>query len=87
MTPVEDIREQIKEIADRSLVVGVGGEFVSDEGIDELCILFSTLLDGLVMEERAWHRSHMIPEDEVIGYNNAVEEINSKIATLKAYLK
>lgn len=41
----KDIRERVKEAADNNMVAGVGGEFISDEGIDSIINIFKEYIE------------------------------------------
>jgi hypothetical protein len=105
MKPVEDIREKIEAIVgiehDEQCWFNYGKDCkgclsssVSKDDIEELCNLFSTILDGLVMEERwvsdeleSGTGEYIEAQDQIIGFNEAVRELSSKISTIQKSLK
>lgn len=97
--PEEDIREYVTELF-RLAALEEGKSSYSYAQADKILDRFSTILDGLVMEEKVLHLADLAPIGEVVdvekfnfiatefgGYNTAVSELNSKISTIQSSLK
>ncbi len=91
--PVEDIREIIRDALYGHETIDDGYDY--NEAVDEVAALFSTILDGLVMEDQIFETAtsdvdyikYIASECKKIGYNDAVRELNQRLATIQKSLK